>query len=390
MLFRLACYLLVLVPFCTARVITWTAYSKDSQAAADEEAIAGIAKQISAQVDASTTVAHNERDVGALSETSKSIQTQNSIRSEVFLKGIRLQMLPKKGKNFGTTATLDLDELTSNYRFELESIQREVSDIELHVQKDLDAQFYAEANRLLSEIPHKKRQYRAILDEMSIYTTLDNSMRLKSNSTLLEESLIRELRELKIQVVDEKSFTIKVKKNEIAVPHFILTAEHNGKPIAKVSTDSNGIAIFEISPQDLISSPHELVVISELPLNLRNAAAIQPITLHYQINFPRCKLNISCKATPTTCAAIFDKISDTFGQIEHSTQSSITFVQVQATPMRSLKNLTSYNTSLTLSHKEKHCQWTNVGTGRTEEEATAAAIKTMNMDACLQTLDLCQ
>ena len=38
MFLRIASILLILVPLASARVITWTAYSEESQAAADEEA----------------------------------------------------------------------------------------------------------------------------------------------------------------------------------------------------------------------------------------------------------------------------------------------------------------------------------------------------------------
>ena len=41
MFLRFASILLIFVSLASARVITWTAYSEESQTAADEEAIAG-------------------------------------------------------------------------------------------------------------------------------------------------------------------------------------------------------------------------------------------------------------------------------------------------------------------------------------------------------------
>lgn len=390
MFLRIASILLILVPLASARVITWTAYSEESQAAADEEAIAGVARQISAKVDASTTVARSEHESGDKSKSSKSIQVKNSVRSDIFLKGIRLQKLPKNKKKFGANATLDLDELTSSYRFNLETIQREVADIEASTQKAIESKLYAEAGRLLGEIPHKAEQYQVILDEMSVYVPLDNSMRLKTNATALQQALVKELRDLKIQVDNEVPFTVKVTKGDSAIAHFPLLAEHNGKPVAKATTDSSGTANFDIPPKELLSTPHELSIFPELSLGLRNAATIQAVKLRYQMSVPECKVNLSCKFAPAPCTAVLNKLTDTFGQVVQSSQAAVTTVQIKATPSRSLKNLTSYNISLTLEHGDTRCQWTGTGTGRTIEEASTAAIKKMDTGSCLQTLGLCQ
>lgn len=390
MFLRFASILLIIVSLAPARVISWTAHSEISQTAADEEAIAGVARQISAQVNASTTISRSELEIGEKTTTSKSIQVNNSIRSDIFLKGVRLQKLPKSGKNFGATASLDLDELTSSYRFNLETLQREVSDIETRAQKAIDARLYAQANKLLDEVPPRTTKYQATLNEMSVYVPLDNSLRLKTNSATIREALVSEMRGLKIQVVDESLFTIKVTKGEYAVANFPLFAEHSGKPVANAVTDSNGTANFNIPLKDLQKQPHELTIIPELPLDLRKAAGIQVAKLHYLINSPECKVNTACNFAPTVCSAIQDKVSDAFGQVIHSPQVPLTTMQIQSKPTRTLKNLTSYSVSLTLEHGNKSCQWTGSGTGRTEEEAAAAAIKKMDMGDCLRTLGLCQ
>ena len=390
MFLRITSVLLILVSLATARVVTWTAYSEVSQTVADEEAIAGVARQISAKVDASTTVSRSEQDSGDRSTASKSIRVNNSVRSDIFLKGVKLQKLPKKGKKFGASASLDLDELTANYRFNLETIQKEVTDIETRAKKAIGEKLYVQAENLLNEIPHKAAKHQAILDEMSIYVPLDNSMRLATSSTALRDSLVSILRGLKILVVTESSLTVKVTKGGTAIPHFPLFAEHNGKPVASATTDSNGIASFHIPPKELQKPPHELSIIPGLSLNLRSATGIQTITLRYPMDIPECKVNLECKVSPMACNATLTKLSDAFGQVVQSTRATITTVQVQANPTRTLKNLTSYEVTLSLNHADKQCQWTGTGTGRNKEEAVVSAIKKMDTGSCLQTLDICQ
>ena len=90
------------------------------------------------------------------------------------------------------------------------------------------------------------------------------------------------------------------------------------------------------------------------------------------------------------CNATLTKLSDAFGQVVQSTRATITTVQVQANPTRTLKNLTSYEVTLSLNRADKQCQWTGTGTGRNKEEAVVSAIKKMDTGSCLQTLDICQ
>jgi hypothetical protein len=247
----------------SAKVISWTGYSEESQEAATEAARAGVAKQISVHIDASTSVTHSETtpDNGN-SEIEKTIKSQNFSRSDLLLNGIRIQVLPKDGKRFGATATLDLDELVSKYRFKLETLQRTINETETKARQALAEQRFVETDRQLATIPGIVKSQEPILEEMSLYTPLDNSMRLKTESAAIQQALTLALRQLQISVSKEgnpqelgpkSSFllTVTVAGPKGPIPNFPLLIENGGKPLANAATDAQGAATFQIPASNL-------------------------------------------------------------------------------------------------------------------------------------------
>ena len=123
---------------------------------------------------------------------------------------------------------------------------------------------------------------------------------------------------------------------------------------------------------------------------MRKAAGIQTVLLPYKMDSPECKVNLVCDFASPVCNAITSKLSDSFGQVVQTTQATALVAKIQTKQTRALKNLISYSVTLSLTHNGNQCSWTGTGAGRTEDEASAATIKKMDMAPCLQTLGLCQ
>ena len=380
-----------------ARVITWTAYSEGSQAAADEAAIAGVARQISAQVDATTTLYHSERTSGNKSEENKSIKTQSSVRSDVFLKGLKIKKLPKDGKKFGSSASLDLDELTSLYRFKLAEIQKKISDLEIRAEKALWKKEYEESARLLSEIPSTARPYGSIVEEMSFYTPVDTT-----RDKDIRDSLVRALRSLDIKIEPNPATPLKAKDNEtlyvklmvskqgVALSGLSFFWESGGKVLAELTTDTKGEAYFQIPANQIPKAINKVSIMSKLPLDIRTAANINAFTYSLQIERPQCNLKLDCNEAQTVCTAIMTQISKNFGTAVESSEAAITSIRIQANPTRTLNQLTTYSVNLSLSKGGKQCQQEKAGTGKNKEEAIANAIKKMDLNECQTSLGICQ
>ena len=385
-----------------ARVVTWTAYSEESQAAADEAAIAGVARQISAQVDATTTLYHSEKTSGNQSEESKTIKTQSSVRSDVFLKGLKIKKLPKDGKKFGSSASLDLDELTSLYRFKLAEIQKKISDLEIRAEKALWKKEYEESARLLGEIPSTARPYESIVEEMSFYTPVDTTLRLKKRDKDIRDTLVRALRNLDIKVEPNPATPLKAKDNEalnvklmvskqgVTLSGLSFLWESGGKVLAEATTNAKGEAYFQIPANQIPKATDKVSIMSKLPLDIRTAANINAFTYNLQIERPQCNLKLDCNEAQSVCTAIIAQISKNFGTAVESSEAATTSVSVRAKPTRTLNQLTTYSVHLSLSKSGKQCQQEKAGTGRNKEEVIASAIKKTDLNECQTSLGICQ
>ena len=385
----------------SARVISWTGYSEESQEAATEAARAGVAKQISVHIDASTSVTHSEAtsDNGN-SEVEKRIKTQNFSRSDLLLNGIRIQVLPKDGKRFGATATLDLDELVSKYRFKLETLQRTINETEAKAKQALVELRFVETDRLLATIPGILKS-QPILEEISLYTPLDNSMRLKTESAAIQQALTLALRQLQISVSKEGNpqelgpksnllLTVTVAGPKGPIPNFPLLIENGGTALANAATDAQGAATFQIPASKLTRGSGEVLIQPAISANQRNLAVLTAIKVPYQVSSPVCPLNISCNQEPSACAAVADQISKHFGQVVQDRNAKPVAIRINSTPERTLKNITSYKVSLSLSSGTRECKWSGAGAGRTKDEAQTNALKKMDLGNCIETLEACQ
>ena len=127
MFLRIVFFLLLITVFSNAEVLTYTAYSKESQAHADQEAIAGVARQISAKIDATTQVKRSEIQKEERSYLEKLIETKNSIHTDLELQGIRIIQGKMKDGVFSATASIDLDKLTAPLQRKMSEIQKEIS-----------------------------------------------------------------------------------------------------------------------------------------------------------------------------------------------------------------------------------------------------------------------
>ena len=83
--------LLVALPAFAGRVITYTAVSERSQEDANNAAMAGVAKQIVSQVDSRQVLTKKESKSGKNSNLDESFFSSNSVKSNIKLKGVKLE-----------------------------------------------------------------------------------------------------------------------------------------------------------------------------------------------------------------------------------------------------------------------------------------------------------
>ena len=389
--------LLVLASVLSARVVSWTAYSTESQADADEEAIAGVAKQISSHVVSTVAVHQSEMQVADQSEIEKKFDSKKTVHSDLFLKGIKIQRLPKSENRFGSTASIDLDELTSKYRFKLQAIQEEVSKRESSAKKALVDRRYSEVVRNLESIPGQINSYNYVLDEMSTYVPINSSMQLHSEKSSITEAMIEDLRRLVIKADIAKEtnnkdavmfFSVDVSNADTYVDGFPLLVKKNGKVLAEFFTDSRGHADIQIPKSRLMATPHEIMIVPNLPPFYCNAAALNPVVLHYPMEVSKCAVNLSCN-NDAVCAVVMDKLTNRFGNVYETENAEPAQIRTQGQSKNKFGKMQSYSVTLSISMNGKSCQKAQVGAGHNKDEALVSAVKKMDVESCFETLEFC-
>ena len=108
-------------------IISYEAQSAVSQEEANNMAMAGVAKQVSADVTASQKLTVSEETVDNKSTVKENFSATSLVHSDVTLKWIEIEVLPKKGNNFCARATLDIGAVKSSVRMRLGELQQEIS-----------------------------------------------------------------------------------------------------------------------------------------------------------------------------------------------------------------------------------------------------------------------
>ena len=124
------------------KVITYTASSDVSQEQANNTAIAGVAKQVSAQVKSDDRLNTTDVTANGKESISQTYSSKKNVKTDVNLKWIKVKPLPKEGKRFRATATLDVDEMTNNIRLQMAELKESVKKLEADGRAALDASRY--------------------------------------------------------------------------------------------------------------------------------------------------------------------------------------------------------------------------------------------------------
>lgn len=371
----------------SAQTISYTAYSEESQKAAENEAAAGVAKQISATVVSETSVSRGETRVGNKTELTKDMKVQNMVQSNLFLKGLKFETLPKQGKKFVSVASLNLQELTSASRLEMQRIQKNVSEKESAARVALSKESFAEAIRLLEEVEVESRPYQGLVNEIALYVPVDNAMLLQSESSKIRTEILNALRGIILKASDEKMiietgnplvFKVLVTRGEKPIAAFPVSVDHNGKRLAEAFTNESGEATFRIPEMLLQKDPYTLNIVAGVNLQYRKEAGLSNVSVEYKLNKPVCKINVQCTEKAAVCGEINQKLTESLGMMVESSSVSPVQVSIDYQEKKTVKKLTSYLVTLSLKKNENDCILTETGVGTNLPEAIQNSISKMN------------
>lgn len=274
-----------------SNMIKYVGSSTISQEEANNTAISGIAKQIVANISTSEQMIVEDFTRENKSESQEKYTAIQNIQSELTLKWIQLEVLPKSGSEFKARAILNVDEVESAMLLRMRELQKEIS---IHETKGMEAlkirNYKKSSDELMTAIP-KVFMYNEMLDVLSKLKPLKSSIKLNHRLHELEEQLISKLNFVRIGIdsnslkYSESSFSFDVNAFDDLGPLSGLPIKilQGSKILMNRQTQQDGVAHFELNKFSKKGNTLSLLCLVDLPEGLLKKSGLnQGIRLTYE------------------------------------------------------------------------------------------------------------
>lgn len=366
------------------KVITYTASSEVSQEQANNTAIAGVAKQVSSTVVTDDRLRTEDVSAGGKEKISQTYTSNKNVKTNVDLKWVKVQPLPKDGKKFRATATLDVDEMTNNIRLQMANAKEKIAKYEADGRAALEASRYDEAIRMLTAAEALIEPYSALKSELAQVFTLNESFNLKHNLPGLRADIASKLGNLQVKTAPEKlvlekdvieNLTVTVTDVKGAVTDFPLKAVQDGKKLDSRRTQDNGTAVFTIPNVNFGAGTLAISFVPDFPKDILKAARLEKgFVVPYEVKQASCNVRFDCTGSPEGCKALADQMAKQGVLVGKNAKDPVIKAEVKATPKGSLNQLLSFDVAVSVSGDKVSFTKSSKGVGKTEAEAVTKAV----------------
>ena len=366
------------------KVITYTASSEISQEQANNTAIAGVAKQVSAQVKSDDRLNTSDVTTNGKESISQTYTSKKNVKTDVNLKWIKVQPLPKDGKRFRATATLDVDEMTNNIRLQMADIKERVKKLEADGRAALDASRYDEAIRNLTDALALIDPYADLKRELAEVFTLNESFNLNHDLPGLKSLIVSRLGNIRIETAPAKITTDKdIIENLVVtvldakgpVTDFPLKVTQDGKKLDSRRTQDNGSATFTLQNVNAAPGTQSVSFIPDIPRDILKAAGLEKgFPVLYEVKQTACNVRLDCKGAPEACKALESQLAKSSIFVGTSTKYPLLKAEVTSNPKGSLNQLLSFDMSVSITGNRVNFTKSTKGVGKTEGEAMGKGI----------------
>lgn len=366
------------------KVITYTASSEVSQEQANNTAIAGVAKQVSSTVVTDDRLRTEDVSAGGKEKISQTYTSNKNVKTNVDLKWVKVQPLPKDGKKFRATATLDVDEMTNNIRLQMANAKEKIAKYEADGRAALEASRYDEAIRMLTAAEALIEPYSALKSELAQVFTLNESFNLKHNLPGLRADIASKLGNLQVKTAPEKlvlekdvieNLTVTVTDAKGAVTDFPLKAVQDGKKLDSRRTQDNGTAVFTIPNVNFGAGTLAISFVPDFPKDILKAARLEKgFVVPYGVKQASCNVRFDCTGSPEGCKALADQMAKQGVLVGKTAKDPVIKAEVKATPKGSLNQLLSFDVMVSVSGDKVSFTKSSKGVGKTEAEAVTKAV----------------
>lgn len=383
------------------KIITYTASSRESQEDANNAAMAGVAKQVSAQIKVNQTLDKEEVSVGQKSQMTESYKSNSKVLSDIKIKGITVTPQPAE-KGFKATATLDLDEFTADIQFKMKAIQTEIAKYEEQVQMALKERRYASAVEAIQNAEPLPKKYKTLISELGKVYPINESHQLKQNLSLLKDDIIRQLSGIKITGPSQSfvltkpempAFDIFVTDKEGPVENFPLTALQGRNSLALASTSAEGSANMKLRDINIQRGPYVIVIEPNLPEEYLSAAGLKnKMEIEFKVTQTRCAVSVSCNEDQSICSQLGKSLAKKGIFLEDSDNVPSLDLTITVQAGNSIeyvpgKYTTPYDVDLTLKNRDINFMASGHDNGKKEKDAVLSVIKKIKFDSLKKQLE---
>ena len=366
------------------KVITYTASSEVSQEQANNTAIAGVAKQVSAQVKSDDRLSTSDVTADGKESISQTYTSKKNVKTDVNLKWIKVSTLPKDGKKFRATATLDIDEMTNNIRLQLATAKEKIAKSEKEGRAALEASRYDEAVRHLTAAEALVQPYNDLKAELAEVFTLNESFNLKHDLPGLKALIASRLGNVKIETEPAKlvlekdiiqDLKVKVVDANGAVKDFPLKAVQDGKKLDSRRTQDDGVAVFTLQNVNFTSGTLSVSFVPDFPRDILKASRLEKgFVFPYEAKLAACNVRLDCKGNADACKALEGELAKNAIFIGKNAKYPQLKAEVVVTPKGTLGQLVSFDMAVSVTGDRVNFSKSTKGVGKTEAEAMGKGI----------------
>ncbi|MCF0223504.1 MAG: hypothetical protein HUK20_04480 [Fibrobacter sp.] len=289
-------------------ILTYTATSKVSQKDADQAALAGVAKQVQTQVKAEFETRKNENAQGEISETAQSFK---GTYTDVVLKGVKITVGEKEKGVYKSTATLDLDQLTSKMVADLEMIRGDMKKLDSLIRAELQNADYRSVSMNLSELEKLADKYNDVLEELSMFRMISRDLLLESTLGELMDFFAKALESVKIETdLSSEALTITVSDVMGPVANFPIAVLQDRRELLQSKTDENGELVFPLDNVRAKKASGQVTVVANLSFKYMHKAAVESRVVEYSAEMSSCGYRLTCSGSTADCGTLHKVLSD--------------------------------------------------------------------------------
>jgi len=396
----IAIFALMFAPAFAGKVITYTATSQQSQEEANNAAMAGVAKQVSAQVKVNQTLSKEEVTKGTESNLSETYKSDSKVLSDIKIKGISVKPEPA-AKGFKATATLDMDEFTADIQFKMKSLQLEITQFEETARESIKNRQYKAAISAIESSRPLIKKYELLVQELGKVYPIDDSHRLKQNIKPLESELISRLSGIRIEGPGQAFtltkpempvFSVTVSDKEGYLASFPLVAKQGRTVLSENLTQESGSTSFNLKGINIDRGPFVVVIEPGLPEFYKEASGLhKKLEIDFKATQSRCTVNIKCELSQNICSNLERNLAKKNIFIDQGATTKLDLrVNTKAgTPIEYVpgKFTTPYDIDISLKSPNITFMASSHENGKQPSDAMAAAMKKINFDKLKKQLE---